>query len=255
MQEILKNRLQELGLSEEESRVYLTVLELGGAFASTIARKAQIPRVNTYYVLDQLQKRGLLTATLKGRIKFFVAEPPQVLINQIEERFERAKELLPELLSITNILAFKPTIRSYEGLDGIRSIFEQTLEARSEVLGYTNLESLGKLLPDYLPGYTQKLMRRRIKTRFLSPSSSEARQFVEKFYPKQYPEELVEILFVNPKEFAFENHICIYDNTVAIISLNPEELIGVVVESGVHARTQRGIYNLAWLGATSFVAQ
>lgn len=231
------------------------MLELGGSFASTIARKAQIPRVNTYYILDQLQKKGLLTTNFKGKVKFFVAEPPQVLVNQREQQYQSAKKLLPELLSITNALAFKPTIRSYEGLDGIKSIFEQTLDAHSEVLGYTNLEALGKLLPEYLPTYAEKLVKHRIKTRFLSPSTEEARQFVKTFYPPKYPEELVEILFVNPKEFSFENHICIYDNTVAIISLNPEEQIGVVVESAVHARTQRAIYNLAWLGATSFVAQ
>ncbi|MFA5788308.1 MAG: hypothetical protein WC924_00295, partial [Candidatus Gracilibacteria bacterium] len=144
---------------------------------------------------------------------------------------------------------------SYEGLDGIKTIFDQTLEAKSEVLGYTNLEALGELLPDYLPSYTEKLVKRRIKTRLLSPSTEEARQFVKRFYPKKYPEELVEILFVNPKEFRFENQISIYDNSAAIMSLNPDELIGVLIESAVYARTQRAVFNLAWLGATAFVAQ
>lgn len=252
---MLPQKLQEYGLSEEEARVYLAVLELGGSFASTIASKAKIPRVNCYYVLESLCKQGLITTNLKGNVKFFVAEPPQVLVNQMEERFQSAKKLLPELLSITNALAFKPIIRSYEGLEGIRTIFEQTLEAKSEVLGYTNLEALGDLLPDYLSSYTQKLVKRRIKVRLLSPSTEQARQFIKRFYPKKYPEELVEILFVNPKEFKFENQISIYDNKVAIMSLNPDELIGMHIESAVYARTQRAVFNLAWLGATSFVAQ
>ncbi|MEK9159937.1 MAG: helix-turn-helix domain-containing protein [Patescibacteria group bacterium] len=252
---MLKEKLQEFGLSEEEAQVYLTVLELGGSFASTIASKAKIARVNCYYVLESLRKRGLVTANFKGKVKFFVAEPPQVLVNQMEEQYQSAKKLLPELLSVTNALAFKPIIRSYEGIDGIKTIFEQTLEAKSEVLGYTNLEALGKLLPDYLPSYTEKLVKRRIKTRLLSPSTEEARQFIKRFYPKKYPEELVEILFVNPKEFRFENQISIYDNSAAIMSLNPDELIGVHIESAVYARTQRAVFNLAWLGATAFVAQ
>lgn len=252
---MLTKRLQDLGLTAEEANVYLTVLELGGSFASTIARKAKIPRVNCYYVLESLRKRGLITSNLKGNVKFFVAEPPQVLINQIEERLEQAELLLPELLSITNTLAFKPIIRSYEGLEGIKSILDQTLEAESEVLGYTHLEALGELLPDYLPTYTQKLVKRHIKTRFLSPSTDKARQFIQRFYPKNYPEELVEILFVNPKEFNFENQISIYDNAVAILSLNPDELMGMHIESPVYARTERAIYNLSWLGATAFVAQ
>lgn len=252
---MLINELENLGLSEEEARVYLTVLELGGSFASTIAHKAKIPRVNCYYILDTLKSRGLITSNLKGNIKFFVAEPPQVLLNQIEEKYEHAKKLLPQLLSLTNIHAFKPIIRSYEGIEGIKSIFEQTLEAKSEVLGYTNLEALGALLPDYLPSYTEKLVKRKIKTRLLSPSTIESKNFIKKFYPKKFPEELLEILFVNPKEFAFENQISVYDNFVAIMSLNPDESIGVLIESAVYSRTQRAIFNLSWLGATAFVAQ
>lgn len=252
---LLKQKLLQFGLSEEEANVYLTVLELGGSFVSTIAHKAHCPRVNCYYILDSLRKKGLITANLKGNTKFFVAEPPQVLVNQMEAKYQEAKNVLPELLSITNIYAYKPIIRSYEGIEEIKNIFDQTLQAKSEVLGYTNLEALGELLPDYLPTYTQKLVKKRIKTRLLSPSTEKARAFIKRFYPKDFPEELVEILFVNPKEFNFENQICIYDNTVAIMSLNPNELMGMVVESGVYARTERAVYNLAWLGATAFVAQ
>lgn len=106
-----------------------------------------------------------------------------------------------------------------------------------------------------LPNYTQKLVKRGIKNRLLFPSTEEARNFIKRFYPKNYPEELVEILFVNPKEFNFENQISIYGNTVAVMSLDPEESIGLLIESAVYARTQRAVFNLAWLGATSFVAQ
>lgn len=251
----LQSELVQLGLSEEEAKIYLILLEIGGAFASTIASKSHLPRVNTYYILEQLRKKGLLTVNLKGKVKFFIPEPPQVLVNQIEGQFISAKRLLPELLTVAHEQAFKPIIRSYEGLEGIKAIFDQTLEAKSEVLGYTNLEALGRLLPNYLPSYTQKLVKHHIKSRLLSPSTEEARRFVEDFFPEEYPEELLEILFVNPKEFNFENQIVIYDHSVAIISLNPQELMGVLIESAVHARTQRAIFNLAWLGATSFVAQ
>ena len=53
-------------------------------------------------------------------------------------------------------------------------------------------------------------------------------------------------------EFLRNNFI--YDDKVAVISLNPDELIGMIFESPVYARSQRAIFNLAWLGATSFIA-
>lgn len=252
---MLAQSLEEFGLNPEEAKVYIALLELGGAYASTIASKAAIPRVNCYYVLEKLRKKGFLTTNLKGKAKFFVPEPPQVLVNQMESRYQKAQKLLPNLLALTKEHAFKPIIRSYEGRDGIKAIFEQTLKAESELLGYTNLEALGDLLPNYLSQYGEKLMERQLKTRFLSPSTRAARAFTETFYPHDFPQELIEILFVNPKEFPFENHISIYDNFVAIVSLDPEELMGILIESSVYAGTQRAIFNLSWLGATAFVAQ
>lgn len=252
---MIQSDLHTLGLSAEETAVYLTVIELGGAFASSIALRSKTPRVNCYHLLEKLQKKQLITSYTKDGTKFFVAEPPQVLINQQEEKLKLASKLVPELMKLKNVHGFKPIIRSYEGLEGIKAIFDQTLEASNEVLGYTNLESLGNLLPTYLPEYTKKLVRKGIKARFLSPSTVSAKSFLETFYPKDFPRELVEILFVNPHEFNFENQISIYDNNVAIISLNPNELIGVLIQSEVYARTERAVFNLAWLGATSFVAR
>jgi sugar-specific transcriptional regulator TrmB len=248
-------KLMEFGLSTEEAKVYMTSLELGGSFASTIASKSKLPRVNVYYILEKLRQKGFITMNHKGKVKFFVAEPPQVLVNKMEERFKNAEKLLPQLLSLTNVHAFKPIIRSYEGIEGIKTIFEQSLNAKSEIMGYTNLEALGALLPEYLPNYTQKLVKKQTKTRWLSPSTPRARDFIQDFYPKKHPENLIEILFINPKEFAFENQISIFDNFVTIVSLNPDELIGLSIESPVYARTQRAIFNLSWLGATAFVAQ
>ena len=89
----------------------------------------------------------------------------------------------------------------------------------------------------------------------MSPTSDEALKFRDEYYKTEEAKELVEILFINPEEFTFKNQILIYENKVATISLKEEELIGVLTESTTIADTQRVIYNLAWLGATSFVAR
>ena len=251
----LTNNLQQFGLSKDEAKVFIATLELGGGYASTIAKKARVARVNCYHLLEKLTKKSLIVPVQRGKVQFFMPEPPQVFLNQQEQRFNRAKELLPELLSITNTHPFKPKIRAFEGLDGIKEIFNQTLKAESEILGYTNLEKLQKLLPDYLPEYVKKSLENKVKKRLISPKTDAATTHTKKYYPKNYPRELLEIFFVKPKQFPFENHISIYDNSVAIISLNPEEQIGVLIEATSHAKTQRTIFNLAWLGATRFVAQ
>jgi sugar-specific transcriptional regulator TrmB len=242
-----------LNLTETEGKVYITLLELGSGYVSTIARHAKLPRVNCYHTLENLLKKGLVSFITKNRVRYFTAEPPQKILNQLEEKTDYAKKILPELLSISNTLAFKPKIKYFEGMEGVKNIIEDTLTAK-KLLGYSNLKGAADLFGDYLKGYAEEKMKKSIKTRIICPSSKEAFEYIKKYYPKNFPPELIEILFVNPREFWFEHEILIYENKVAVISLNKDELIGMIFESPVYARSQKAIFNLAWLGASSFIA-
>lgn len=248
--------LTELGLSEEEAKVYLAALELGGSYVSTIAAKAGIQRVNCYYLLDKLIQKGLVKCFEKGKIKYYSVESPRVIVEREEEKLGKAKKLLPQLLSITNTLAYKPKIEYYEGVEGIKNIFQDSLKANKEILGYTNLEAVTRLFSaEYIREYAAKKIAKGIKTRMLSPVHPKALTYLKTYYPKGFDPNLVEIFFINPKEFMFEYEINIYENKVGVMSLNPKEPIGVMIEGAVYARTQKAIFDLAWLGATSFVAR
>jgi sugar-specific transcriptional regulator TrmB len=244
---------ERLGLSESEGKVYVALLELGGGFVSSIAKRAKLPRVNCYHTLEKLTEKGLVSCITKENVRYYLAETPTRIISTLEERVKYAKHVLPDLVSITNAQALKPQIKYFEGIAGLHTILEDTLSAK-ELLGYSNLQGASDLLGEYLITYAQKKIERNIKTRLICPSSQKAFNYIQTYYPQNYPPELVEILFINPQEFWFEHEIMIYNNKVAVISLNPEELIGMIFESPVYAKSQRAIFNLAWLGASSFIA-
>ena len=243
-----------LGLTEVEGKVYISLLELGGGYVSAVARKAGLPRVNCYHILENLTSKGLANSVTRNKIRYYSAEPPQRIVNILEDKAHYAKKILPELMAITNTLTLKPRIKYYEGYEGVKTILNDTLSAKSELLGYSNLKAAAELFGDLIKDYSRIKGERKIKTRFICPSSPEASTYVRDFYPKGFPPELIEILYINPKEFWFENEIIIYDDKVAVISLNKEELIGMIFQSPVYARSQRAIFNLAWLGASSFIA-
>ena len=245
---MLISDLEDLGLSEEEARVYLAILELGGSYVSAIAKKAKVHRVSCYHTLDNLVRKGIVSTFTKDNIKYFSVDSPRILVNQLEEKFEKAQKMLPELLSITNSLAYKPKIQYYEGIQGIKNVFDDALNSDDEVLGYTNLAELPNVIPeDYLKEYAEQKIEKGLKTRMLSPLSQKALRYTKRYYPKGFDRNLVEIFFVNPEEFMFEYETNIYGDRVSMISLNPDEPIGMIIESPV--------FNLAWLGATSFVAR
>ncbi|MDP3976234.1 MAG: hypothetical protein Q8P95_04960, partial [bacterium] len=207
------------------------------------------------HLLGNLIQKGLVTSYTQKGVKRFSAENPQILVNQQQERLNRAKMVLPELLSVTNSLAYKPRIHFFEGLEGIKSIYNEAAEAEDELLEYTDLEAFSELMPDFIREYCKHKVKNGVKTRIISPSSPQAKEFLTQFYPKGFDHNLIEIFFVNPEEFQFQNNIIIYENKVAIVSLNPDELIGVIIESPVYAKTEKSIFGLAWLGATAFVAR
>src|SRR3989338_3839900 len=124
-----------------------------------------------------------------------------------------------------------------------------------EIVGYTNLAATAQLFSkEFIQQYAADKIKKGIKTRMLSPIHPKALTYLNDFYPKGFNHNLVEIFFVNPDEFMFEYEINIYEDRVAVMSLNPKEPIGVMIEGAVYARTQKAIFNLAWLGATSFLA-
>lgn len=247
--------LQKLGLTTEEARIYLACLEINGGPVSVIARKAGVERVSCYHTIENLLKKKLLSQYNKNGVKCFAPEPPEQLMRIAEEKVNIAKVLLPELKGLASAVGFKPKIRFYEGREGVERVFTESLTAKREILGYTNLQLVTEFFPDFFRQYTQTKLKKGIKTRYLSPTTVDTVHVLDPFLPPKYDPNLIEILLVNKQQLLFENDVLIFGNSVGIVSLNRDELLGLIVESATFARTMKAVFDLAWLGATAFVAR
>lgn len=247
--------LQQLGLSDEESKVYLAALEVNGGPVSVIAKKAGVHRVSCYHTLENLCEKRLVSVHVKNGVKHFSPEPPEQLERIAQEKMTLAKRLIPELKTLQSSLGFKPKIRSYEGREGVERVFTESLSAKKEILGYTNLKTVTEFFPDFFRNYTRERLAKGIKSRTLSPNTVESVHVIDPFLPAQYDPNLMEILLVNKEQFPFENEMLVFGNTVGIVSLRKDELLGLLVESATFAQTMKAVFDLAWLGATAFVAK
>lgn len=247
--------LQQLGLSDEEAELYLAMLEMGGGYASLLAKKVTRKRSSSYHTLGRLVEKGLANRTSKGKFSFFTPAEPEQLIRIARDRLEAAEKALPELRSIQNTLANKPKVKFYERASGIEEIFEETLQAEGEILGYTNLSLLIELLPGFFRRYTRERLRRGIKVRYLSPRPESGIDLVEEFLTERGNPDLLEILFINPEQFPFENEFAIYGDKVAVMSLSKREQIALLIESKTVSTTMKAVFDLAWIGASNFIAR
>jgi len=246
---ISETQLKVLGFSEKEARVYLALIELGPSTTTEIARRAKINRTTGYDILESLASQGLVNLIGETKIQKFAAENPEKVIVHLEnkirkeqDRLKQARALLPELLSVYNIKE-KPKVRFYEGIDGLKEAFEDTLTAQGEILAYAvGADMFRTLGHDYFQKYFEKRKVKGIKVRVIAPDDPGSRAVA-----MNDKKQLRESLLVPKDKFYFSVETNIYSNKIMVASW--KEKFALIIESEEIANAQRKVFELAWLGA------
>jgi HTH-type transcriptional regulator, sugar sensing transcriptional regulator len=246
MSKDLLHVLRSAGLDDKEAPLYLAGLQLGSAPASEYAKSTGLNRITSYNTLEGLVKRGMFTVEKKVRGKAYAPVAPEHLAVEVRKNAEAVQRMLPELRSLQGSTYRKPHVRFFDGWDGVRRVYEDTLTAKSELLNFANSAVVRKFWPEYDEEYVAQRVKRGIHLRGIAPDDAAGRQVHGEDRKK-----LREIRLVSAKEFDFTNEINIYDSKVAICSFSSskkggEEVFGVIIESKEVAETQRQIFEMAW---------
>lgn len=236
----LQNVLTNLGLSKKEATVYLATLELGSAPASDIAIRAKMNRVSTYDILRKLNSEGYVSTAIQKKIRIFSASSPDTLRLEYRKKYMDLKEALPELRRLQGTTVH-PHIRYYEGLEAIKKVYADTLNARTEILNYADSKSIREYWPNYDEEYVAERVKRRIYLRGIAPHDEYGEKVI-----RDNEKKFREIRLVRAGPYSFANEINIYDEKVSIISFSKNGVIGMIIESPEIASTQRAIFMMAW---------
>lgn len=251
---MILNFLKEIGLSDKEAQVYLAMLEIGSNSVSVIAKKAGLGRTTVYSVLEGLIKKRFVTFFEKNKLKYFAAEDPQQIQFLLEKKSREAiqqkeqfQDLLPAFLKFTNRFQGMPKVRYFEGLEGIKEIYEDTLKVGKDKLAYSSIPDVENIgLQDYIHNYLGRRVKMGMKVKAIFPDTPQGRAF-----QLQDARLLRESRLVCPNTYKFRSEINIYGNKMAIMSLQSKFLHGVIIESPEIVETERSVFELAWLGAES----
>ncbi|MDP2642290.1 MAG: helix-turn-helix domain-containing protein [Candidatus Peregrinibacteria bacterium] len=239
MEKELIQILTSLGLTDKESKVYLAATEAGTSPVSQIAQKAGINRVTTYDILEKLKQRGVISHFTKKQIKYFTATKPETLLEEFEKRTNSLRIALPKLKKLTGDMSH-PRVRYFEGLEGIKAIYTDTLTSKTEILNYSNSEEIRNAWPNYDIEYVEKRAKKQIFLKGICQNDEYGKK-VHELDQKYFRE----MRLLDPTQFDFTNEINIYDDKVAIISFK-DELIGMIIESAEIAKSQRVIFDMCW---------
>ena len=239
--------LKAVGLDDKEAELYLVGLQLGSSPASEYAKAVGFNRITTYNALEELVRRGHFTMMRKVRGKWYAPVAPEYLALEARKNAEALNRMLPELRSLQGSQYRKPHVRYYEGWEGVRHVYEDTLTAKSELLNFANSAVVRVFWPNYDEEYVAQRVRHGIHLRGIAPDD-EAGQRVH----GEDTQRLREIRLVPASDFDFTNEINIYDHKVAICSFDSglrgssADMFGIIIESKEVAETQRQIFEMAW---------
>ena len=239
---MLKNDLERIGFSDKEADLYLAALELGEANIQKLSRKSGIKRTTVYDIIESLQKKGFIAQSTKRKKTLFAAVDPRKLEQEIEERQAVVKRAMPKLLAIANAIDTKPKVSFFEGMDGIKEVYRDTLRyPDQELLAWVAEEAIEHFDVDFLDNeYLPKRLEKRIWVRAIAPDVPEMQQYSETDQAS-----LRKTRIINNKIFELDVEINLYGKKrIAIMSF--EEKFGMIVESKKIHDTLKNIFEMNW---------
>lgn len=231
--------LQNLGLNGKEAKVYLACLELGSATVQEVAEKAGIKRTSVYNFLEDIKVRGFVTQVKQDKKIFLIAEDPYTLLKKVDEQKKKLKEALPEFLSIYNLPGKKPKVRFYQGVDGLKKVYENTLKEGNPIYLISDYEKMFETIePDWMWEYAKRRTKKGIMVYSIAREGIKAQEVKTKD-----SEQLRETRFV--KDVNFETEINIYGNKVALLSFR-RPYTGVIIEDRAIVLTLQSMWKIIW---------
>jgi len=240
-----ENILKQAGLSEEQAITYEALLEKGPQKASTLATWTGVKRGLTYKILEQLENMGLVEKKGgTGTVAVFYPNHPSLLLDKMDrdkKNLDIAKEVVMagvgSLSSKYNMIAGKPNVRFYEGVEAIEKITNDYPEKDTEIRQWIDISSALEHIKDATVSYLYKRVKKNISKRMLVSDSSQNREYAKK------GSALTEFKITKSK---LPTAIQVYDDTVSMLTLSNEKQIGLLIEDPSLAETMKSIFDELW---------
>jgi len=233
--------LQELGLTGSKASAYFALLQTGTASTQDIAGQIGTPRTTAHEILQRLVSMGVVSFVTIGRKRIYSAESPTKLEKILDEKQKKLQSVMPELLSLHNTVGARPQIRILEGVEGIKTVMEDTLTGEKEIYGILSMQDLYEV-----PGkkFIDTVIERRVNAgTHLNVIRSEEKE-VEKYWGSSKKE--LRHLHYAPEHMLFPMTVYMYaESKVGIIGTQKENF-GMIIESKDYYATMKNLFDVMW---------
>ncbi|MBR9701389.1 TrmB family transcriptional regulator [Candidatus Pacearchaeota archaeon] len=126
--------LEETGLKKGEIKVYLALLKLGSSPISKLKESTGLHRTTIYDFVEKLLNRALVSYNTQKGVRYYKATEPRRLLEELKEKEEKIKAILPEIEKITKDSPKDISVETYRGREGNIILMNDILETGGEYL-------------------------------------------------------------------------------------------------------------------------
>lgn len=231
--------LQNLGLNNEEARIYLALLGLGGCAASLLAKEVGLKRTTVYPILTSLAEKGLVNVYFRENKRFYYAEKPAKVAGLFHKKIESFESIIPALESMDKKQAQMLGLRFIETINELQEFYSATLDEyrNKSYLAIGNTNVWEELDAKFFTQYRKKCALHNIRTKLLLTTDS------AKVNPKD--ENLLREFKYLPQKYAFKSAIDIFDDKVLISSPKFSSL-AIVIAIPAMVDVFKTIFEMLW---------
>ncbi|MFQ5531484.1 MAG: TrmB family transcriptional regulator [Candidatus Nanoarchaeia archaeon] len=236
--------LEELGLTKNEVKVYLALLELGTTSAGPLIKKTEMHRAAVYDLLEFLIDKGLVSFVIKANRKYFEAQDPSRLTEYLNEKKQELMRKEIELKQLIPLLREKRVLSHeeqegtvFKGKKGLKSVFEDILKEKSSWFVFGATGQFKELFPAYFIHFHKRRSKLNILLKII---------FNENIRKTHREKELenYQIKYI-PESHITPSTTYVYGDKVAII-LWSKEPMAFVMRSKQVAESYKTFFNLLW---------
>ena len=238
--------LKSIGLTDNEIKIYIALLQGGSATAYELSQKTGIYRVHVYDKLEQLMKKGLATHNYQAAKKYFQATNPDKIKHYVEEqkkeielKEKQIKELLPQLKAMSDLPKEDTRVEVFKGKEGLKYFLKDIIKTKKEVL-VTGIDDAKyqEALPIFMEQYFRDLRLNKITERIITIEKKKAFKFNKK------TASTTKYRFLEEEQFNPTNTF-IYGDKVVIVSWGTP-VTAIMMQNKGMAETYKTQFELLW---------
>lgn len=230
--------LKELGLTDNETRIYLLLLSQGIRNPSEISKALGLHRGYVYDALQRMQEKEVVSSLLVNNKQHFQATSPERIVSLLKMRMEHFQSIVPALIGMVTLEKEDTTVELHRGKRVYRVLLNDMIASlpkndEAYLIGIDEEVLLKEVEPLYLKRYLAFIKTKNIREKIIIKKG--AKQLSHNYLVYRTLDE----------QYLGKTSQIVYANKVALFILGTPYYLIIITNKAV-AETYKRQFHLLW---------